>query len=116
MKLNPKEYSSKKASKYVHSRLDNFQPHLYSQLQNAHRELLRTSNNQTILFVGIINFKFEGTTNSGKSFSVNESLKYFAETKGDKILDKVNSVINILNSFGAAITNQNYVATRYVKT
>jgi myosin heavy subunit len=106
MKANPKEYSSKKASKYMHSRLDNFQPHLYSQVQNAFRELNRTSNNQTLLMVG--------TTNSGKTFSINETIKYFSETKGDKILDKVNSVMNILYSFGSAITNQNFFATRYV--
>jgi myosin heavy subunit len=91
--------------KYINSRTDQT-PHLYSQNEFAYKELIRTGNNQTLLFIG--------SSNSGKTFSLSESLRYYGETRSENLMDKINSMFNILNSFGGAYTIHNNTATRYV--
>jgi myosin heavy subunit len=84
--------------KYINSREDNIEPHLYSKIESC----LKKAKNQSILFFGY--------SNSGKTTNFIETIKFITETKnGKNIGKKILDAITILNSFGVSNKSTRYV-------
>ncbi|XP_065663427.1 unconventional myosin-XVIIIa isoform X2 [Hydra vulgaris] len=115
--IKPKEkidHYSDKFMQMIHDcKQEAMPPHIFSVAQSAYRSMVATNTNQSILFWG--------SAGSGKSFNVNNVVKYLCKTilKGSLLtVSKIEAAMFLIDTFGCVKTDLSSNATtiRYLIT
>ncbi|CAI9741202.1 unconventional myosin-XVIIIa-like isoform X3 [Octopus vulgaris] len=104
-------YSEKVIQMFKGCKQEDMPPHIYSVAQHAHREMLSSRLDQSIVLIG--------RSGSGKTTNAHHILQYFVLASGSVnnfiTIDKVNSMDVLLETFGNSRTILNTNASRFSK-
>nr|CAB3264151.1 unconventional myosin-XVIIIa [Phallusia mammillata] len=105
---NPSLFSEKMKMTYKGSRFGDNPPHVYAIAQRAHQQMMTSNSDQCIISLG--------QTGTSKTMNNKKILEYFATVASNSPLkvSKMDSVVQTIESFTCAVTQQCKTASRCV--